>query len=503
MATGAIIAHFDPKGERSSNWRLLLQTIRPFVSAGVVVSTGISERDSQVAREFGFAVIRRKNVGYDFMSYAVGYDAMKGIPSLEQILFCNDSFFISRPEIFTKTIEKLLDSKDEATFATVSNQIIRHGQSYLFSLHRRVFERREFSDFLHSIRPLATRLQVIFTYELGFSHKLDDLRVRFSGLIETGAKRLFSNKRGVNPTHDHAAQIDDELGIVKYERLVKNPLVLKDNRRLQDLARQVQDTQPQSRMLVDHSRPKAVIVCHCHYIEVVDELLDYFDRFPDGVEIHVTSSNSDVLTKFKVKWRRRHILLGVIATENRGRDVRPFFQLLSMLDIDDDIPILKIHGKRSLYSPKGESWRKDMLTSLAANEPSIEEILSQFEMNPRLGMIGPDNSFVGNPQYWGANKERVSSLMEKAGNPSNNSGDLGFFAGTMFWIRSQCAKQIQQIVDHDAFENEDGQRDGTYGHALERAIPMILSKKGWELREVSNSSPLHPDLVREKTLEYF
>ncbi|MGR6783090.1 hypothetical protein ACU6QH_00185, partial [Aeromonas veronii] len=73
-------------------------------------------------------------------------------------------------------------------------------------------------------------------------------------MIETGAKRLFSNKRGVNPTHDHAAQIDDELGIVKYERLVKNPLVLKDNRRLQDLARQVQDTQPQSRMLVDHSR---------------------------------------------------------------------------------------------------------------------------------------------------------------------------------------------------------------------------------------------------------
>ncbi|WP_446714740.1 hypothetical protein, partial [Aeromonas veronii] len=76
MATGAIIAHFDPKGERSSNWCLLLQTIRPFVSAGVVVSTGISERDSQVARELGFAVIRRKNVGYDFMSYAVGYDAM-------------------------------------------------------------------------------------------------------------------------------------------------------------------------------------------------------------------------------------------------------------------------------------------------------------------------------------------------------------------------------------------------------------------------------------------
>ncbi|MGO4450132.1 rhamnan synthesis F family protein [Phyllobacterium sp. TAF24] len=503
MSVGAIIAHFDPSGERSSNWRLLLETVRLFASTGVVVSTGISEKDSQVAKDLGFAVIRRKNIGYDFMSYAVGYDALKGAAPVKQILFCNDSFFVSRSDVFRLTIERLVESERMALFATVSNQIVRHGQSYLFSVKREVFERREFSEFLHSVRPLASREHVIFSYELGFSHKLNDLNAPFSGLVETKAKKVFSNKRGINPTHDHAKQIDKELGIIKYERIVRNPLALKGGNWLKDISDRARENGPKTAMLTGVKKPKAVVVCHCHYPEVVDELLAYFDRFPDGTDIHVTSSNSDVLAKFKAKWHRRHVFLGVHPAENRGRDVLPFFSLLPTLDIDDDTPILKIHGKRSLYSPKGESWRKDMLTSLAGSEESIEVILTNFKNNPKLGILGPDHSFVSSPNYWGANRDRVFSLMATAGTPSDDADDLGFFAGTMFWIRAQCAKQAAQIVDRNSFEREDGQRDGTYGHALERAIPMILFKKGWELREITGVSPLYPDLVRQRKLSYF
>src|SRR5262245_10422740 len=73
----------------------------------------------------------------------------------------------------------------------------------------------------------------------------------------------------------------------------------------------------------------------------------------------------------------------------------------------------------------------------------------------------------------------------------------------MFWIRSQCANEILSRVDFDQFETEGGQRDGTYGHVLERAIPMTLRANGWILRETNNEDTLQPCTTRDRKLVYF
>ena len=63
----AVIAHYDPLGLRSANFARLLQSIRQFTERSVVVSTGITELDACSVTKLGFALIRRENVGYDFM----------------------------------------------------------------------------------------------------------------------------------------------------------------------------------------------------------------------------------------------------------------------------------------------------------------------------------------------------------------------------------------------------------------------------------------------------
>lgn len=506
MIVNAVIAHFDPNSERSANWHELLTALREHIHKGVVVSTGISEADSEFAKQLGYSVVKRDNVGYDFMSYAVGFDVLQGASRADKILFCNDSFFISDERKFSDTLQQILAAKTGASFLSSSSQIMRHGQSYLFSINRKVFSQRLFHQFLGGVRPQSTRLNVIYAYEIGLTYCLNDLNVEFSSIVDSSEffDRVSSEarKRGINPTHDYAEEIEQRCGIVKYERLIKNPLHLTKTPRMLALA-QAAATVASVPMQVSQAQPPVVVICHCHYEEVIDELVSKLDRLPENSEIHITSSSPSVLSAFKTRWKRQNISLNVLATENKGRDVLPFFLALRLLKLADNIPILKIHGKRSLYSPLGEKWRNDLLDQLLPTSGGVENIIQQFASSPRLAMIGACGSYISDLGYWGANEERVREFMKRGGFSVPASGDLGFFAGTMFWIRSQCANEILECVDFEQFESEGGERDGTYGHVLERAIPMALRSQGWSLLEAGNDKKLSPSLVKARKLEYF
>ncbi|WP_027231312.1 rhamnan synthesis F family protein [Phyllobacterium sp. UNC302MFCol5.2] len=506
MRINAVIAHFDPYSEKSANWHNLLRTLRPVVSDAVVVSTGISDRDSDFAKQLGYAVIQRGNVGYDFMSYSVGFDAIQGAGPASKILFCNDSFFISNESKFTNALDLLFKSNDPAVFLTSSLQITEHGQSYLFAVDRSVFSRRPFQQFMSSVRPQPTRLDVIYAYEIGLSSCLKDMGADFSSIMDSNTSRLQRRvipKRGINPTHDYADEVELRYGIVKYERLIKNPLSLSDSARLKEIAQLAVTQQPVPAIKQETIKPPLIVICHCHYEEVVDELILILDRLPDGSQVHVTSSSPSVLASFKSGWRRSKVSLDVLATENKGRDVLPFLKVLALLKLPDNIPILKIHGKRSLYSPTGEKWRRDLLNELIPSEAGVQKIVNEFGNSPKLAMIGASGSYVSDLRYWGSNQARVFKFMTSAGSNPPASDDLGFYAGTMFWIRSQCANEILSNVDLDQFETEDGQRDGTYGHVLERAIPMTLRSQGWSLREIGEDTELFPHKVRHRKLTYF
>lgn len=499
----AVIAHFDPDGKKSDNWAVLLDCISDVCSSGVVVSTGICDADISAARARGFRVIRRDNVGYDFLSYAVGVSASKDVPPLTTRLICNDSLYVADRSTFARTLDQVLSSPEDVTFLTKSNQIATHGQSFCFAIKPAVFNRAAFQDFFTFIRPLPTKMEIILSYELGLTRKLQELGIHWSAVIESD--KLASLRAGeapseLNPTQYFADEIIRQYGFAKIERLLNNPNNLENSKLVDQHAEQFKLSL--SNRIADRpvSRPKAIAIVHCHYIEVVDELIDALDNLVDGCEIYVTSSNSEVLTKFKLGWRRTRIHLHVVAIENWGRDVRPFIHVLQQLCIADDVPILKIHGKRSLYSPSGDSWRRDLLKSLLPAD--TEQILDLFESDPKLAILGSPNSFVSNNEYWGANREKVRELLQLHGHELRDE-DLGFFAGTMFWIRSQCAKRAFLNVDINSFETEDGQRDGTLGHALERSVPMLLRAEGWHHLETDALEELTPMNTLARRVVYY
>jgi lipopolysaccharide biosynthesis protein len=500
--TQAIIAHFDPAGSKSENWTRILKSIRSLVDRAVVVSTGITDHDRSTTQDLGFGLIERANTGYDFMSYAVGFDAVAGGIPPAQILFCNDSIYVSSEDLFTSTIQALLEMQCAAAFLTTSEQMEFHGQSYCFKIQRSAFGREQFRHFFSSVMPKASRMDVILDYEFGLSRCLKEIGAPISGLIRLPAPASRDFDRQINPTHVHADTIEAKHGYIKYERILENPLDLPKTPRIERLGNLAKEEAGKARLELSQSAP-AVAICHCHYVAVADELIFALERLPDESAVIVTTSTPQVIQAFKTKWRRRRIKLDVMPVANRGRDVLPFLLAFQSLDIGPNTPLLKIHGKQSTYTALGNRWRRDLIASLLPSETAVDQIIAEFKRNPKLGLIGPNGSYIADPTYWGANRERVASLVQKITGHELEDNDFGFFAGTMFWIRAACMIEIVKVVDLNQFEAEKNQRDGTYAHVLERAVPIIARLNGWTLREMGSDDIMMPTAVRQRRLNYF
>ncbi len=245
-----------------------------------------------------------------------------------------------------------------------------------------------------------------------------------------------------------------------------------------------------------------IAICHCHHPDLVPELAWALRRLPAGATLHVTSSRSDVFERWNGLRRRPAVETVFHDVENRGRDLRPFFEVAGKLSVAPETLVLKIHGKKSSYSARGERWRRDLLAGLLPGRSALGRVAARFREDPRLGLLGAPRSFISHPVYWGQNRNNVERLMAGMCGVTPEERDLGFFAGSMFWLRGALLLDLLPHIDLGAFEPEPLPQDGTYAHAIERVIPMAARRMGWRMGEIGSDAVLDPDAVRQRKVAY-
>ena len=245
-----------------------------------------------------------------------------------------------------------------------------------------------------------------------------------------------------------------------------------------------------------------IAVCHCHHIDLVPELAGKLLCLPRGAALHITSAVPAVFDAWGRYRRRSLVPIRFHPVENRGRDLRAFFEVAGKLDIEPETLVLKIHGKRSSYTAQGDWWRRDTIRGLFPGPFAAQRIAGPFRADPRLALVGAPNSFVSHPAYWGSNRNTVAALMKSITGESVADEDLGFIAGSMFWIRGGFLTSLVPKIDLQGFEPEPLEQDGSYAHAVERVIGMAALAQGWHIGEVGNPDPLTRDGVRHRTVSY-
>lgn len=234
---------------------------------------------------------------------------------------------------------------------------------------------------------------------------------------------------------------------------------------------------------------KLGIVAHLHFTDVWADIEASLRCIPHpfGLIVTLTAADPELERSITASFPGADIRI----VPNVGRDVRPFMALLDEGALDGFDLVCKIHGKKSLRDGRptalGDLWRRSALYDLIAGPGRLDEVLTRFESDAGLGLLGPERFRVPNERFtahdaWSGNRAETLALAERLGIIASRF-DLDFFAGTMFWARPAALKLLRGagLGEPDTYAPEAGRTDGAVEHALERLFTTGARAAGFSL----------------------
>jgi glycosyltransferase involved in cell wall biosynthesis len=256
-----------------------------------------------------------------------------------------------------------------------------------------------------------------------------------------------------------------------------------------------------------NERHETAIILHLYYTELWDEIASYLANLENKFDLFVSvpfEANSSTLASIIESYPAARI----IRYGNRGRDIASFLEIFSAI-----APlykyVCKIHSKRTLQLSGGDEWRQSLYNELLGSRDRILHILSAFESNPAIGMIGPASHVesIRHTRWTGFREYReiLTQWAEIIGVEHIDQLHFYYFAGSMFWFKSEAMRPILDLnITLLDFEQETGVYDGTIAHALERFFPVAAFSAGFQIFDtdllapgtVSDITPVYDEAAR-------
>ncbi len=236
--------------------------------------------------------------------------------------------------------------------------------------------------------------------------------------------------------------------------------------------------------------PRIVIVAHVYYPDSWPEIAAILAKMPDAIDIIITlpDGRDELAARIQSDCPRAITR----AFENRGRDVRPFIQLLEDGTLSTYDLICKIHGKKSFaWDPSGnlgDICRRRSFFDLLAGPRAIERITARFAADPEVGMIG-SRSFHHHQGrksldvFWKGDRHYLGVLASMLG-VDIETIEPNFFEGTMFWVRYTAIRRLGEIELSQAFGPEKGASGGELEHAVERIFGSVTRLAGYVIEDI-------------------
>ena len=220
---------------------------------------------------------------------------------------------------------------------------------------------------------------------------------------------------------------------------------------------------------------------HVHYLDTLEPLLEAVNRCWGalaGCDLWVSTDSSAKASAIRSSIEGE---AQVRVCSNRGRNLGPLLTTLWPELKGYDL-LLHLHGKRSVESDLGESWRQKLLNTLLPDSATVQQLRQIFERDASLGLVMPQPPELIRPYLnWGANFEMAALLAEGLQRPLHRSGVLVFPAGMMFWCRPAALEALTGLCQE--LPPEPLAVDGTSLHALERLVVHSCEHAGlhWRL----------------------
>lgn len=246
------------------------------------------------------------------------------------------------------------------------------------------------------------------------------------------------------------------------------------------------------------SSTKIAIHFHVFYTDLIEEIYNHVSSIEYPVTLFITVVNDkdkDFVSNFFAGHKTNHEVR-IIKTENRGRDIYPFYKALHDSYKDFDI-IAHFHTKRSLHTNYGDIWRKYIYNNLLGTKHLFDNIIDYMNSNKTAGFVTtpivPIKSIIYSYYDFLENKidckDAISNSLKVFG---INAGDVytvpynkEFPCGNMFIARRDAIQQFlsAELTDND-FPAEEGQLSGTLQHYVELIWNYMVTVNKFEYIEI-------------------
>ncbi|MDQ0301615.1 rhamnan synthesis F family protein [Ancylobacter polymorphus] len=230
---------------------------------------------------------------------------------------------------------------------------------------------------------------------------------------------------------------------------------------------------------------RSALHAHLYYADLAGDLRDRLSRNRLECDLFITTDTDAKARHIRSVFNDQARAVDVTVVDNRGRDVGPFLMEFLPKALAGNYDVVgHVHGKRSLSTDAamGEGWRTFLFEHLLGGRHAmLDTVMRAFSKDTHLGLVMAEEAhLVG----WNENKEIAQNLARKLG-----IGDLpdyfDFPLGTMFWARTQALRPLMDLGLHwDDFPMEPLPDDGTLLHAVERLLPFIVEKAGFQTASV-------------------
>ncbi len=228
---------------------------------------------------------------------------------------------------------------------------------------------------------------------------------------------------------------------------------------------------------------KIAVICHLYYPDYWPDLANKIRNIPVDFHLYVTVAEDhyfDLYETIKSEFKNADIR----PFPNSGRDVAPFVRLLPELQAQGYEVVCKIHTKKG--AAHSSMWGKLLIDSILGSPEIASLILNEFAADPLLGMVGSDPLYVSARAHQYGNMKTVKTLWRYLHNGANVPDDWGFFAGTMFWARTEPLAKLAEILKKYNFEEDNSKTDGQLAHAFERLFGLSVFNAGCRIGLIEN-----------------
>ena len=227
------------------------------------------------------------------------------------------------------------------------------------------------------------------------------------------------------------------------------------------------------------------VVLHIYYEDFIARFHSAFIGVDFDFDLYITSPFESVIDQSKKVFNQNPSIknIKVVQTPNKGRNFGGFLVEFSEDLLNYDL-ICHIHSKKSLYSGSEQvHWAEYLLEYLARDKQILRNILNILEGDESLGMYFP-TTFWNMPQWtchWLKNQGYGKQVLKDWFQIEHAQDYFAYPAGGMFWAKPQAIRPLlERKWSYDDFPSEPIPSDGTILHVIERILPIVANKQGFD-----------------------